>query len=418
VRPRILRRGCLRWGLVLALLAPAAALAEESVPLEPEVVDLRPESPAAWSPRNLLLPLTSLFVGGTGYWYDDRELLVDTTPSGAIVDLFYIRSNFQKRYEQAETPVKVILPSRLDSLSRDALRIRAFAPGHQQRSITLKVHTREEQVILDLDPLPNRLEAVAHRYFAGRGSLALLTRELVAPRLQKEPGGFAVFLAQSGMSDAAARSLEGVHDALVEESFGQQLGEDLAVRITLRPEQADAIELRSRQSYDAARELHVFAIDLVPSDGGARAVEAALAALARIGADDLSPCALRFDAELRSELDPGALSRALEPRGEFTDRYVRAAMRRMGEVARGGVVSFLDGSSYRPSVPIELDAALSQAGSAVGFLSVLRAFAEHLEGEHAVEALRSLIAPELDLDGFGERVERARAVERACLAAR
>jgi hypothetical protein len=293
-----------------------------------------------------------------------------------------------------------------------------FAPGHQQRSITLKVHTREERVVLDLDPLPNRLEAVAHRYFAGRGSLALLTRELIAPRLQKEPEGFAVFLAQSGMSEEAERSLESVRNALIEESYGQQLGEDLAVRVALRPEHVDAIELRSRQSYVAARELHVFAIDVVPRDGGARAVEAALAALARLAADDLSPCALRFDAVLRSALDPGALSRALEPSGEFTDRYVRAAMRRMGEVSPGGAVSFPDGSSYRPSVPIELDAALSQAGSAIGFLAILRSFAEELEGEHSVEALRSLIAPELDLDGFAGQLEQARSAERACLAAR
>ena len=79
----------------------------------------RPVSPPRrrdWSPRNLFLPLTSPFVGGPGYWYDERELRIDTTPSGAIVDLFYIRSNFQKRYEQAETPVTVILPSRLASL--------------------------------------------------------------------------------------------------------------------------------------------------------------------------------------------------------------------------------------------------------------------------------------------------------------
>ncbi len=326
---------------VLAALCCCAGgvAADSDEAFEPDIVDMQPESPANWSPRNLFAPLTSVFVGGTGYWYDEREVLVDTVPSGGTVDLFYIRSNFQKLYEQAETPVTVILPPRIESLDRDALRIRAFAPGHKQRAITVKVHTRESEFILALDTLPNQLEVVSHRYFAGRGSLALLTQELVSPRLQKESGGFAVFLADSGMTPEAERALSSIENAIVEESFGQQLGEDLAVRVAVRSEWADAIELRSRQSYDAARELHVFAIDLVPTDRGAAAVQGALEALSRLGSADLSPCALRFDKALREQLDAGSLARALEPRGAFTDRYVRAAMRRMGEVAPGGVVS-------------------------------------------------------------------------------
>ena len=413
-------RFALLCGVVAGFLGSAtlAFAVEDDSEFEPDVVDMQPESPANWSPRNLYLPLTSVFVGGTGYWYDSRELVIDTTPSGAIVDLFYIRSNFQKIYEQAQTPVTVILPSRLDSLERDAMRIRALAPGYQQRSITIKVHTREKEIILDLDPLPNSLEAVAHRYFAGRGSLALMTRELLAPRLQREEEGFSVFLAESGMTDAAAASIESIENALVEQAFGQQLGEDLALRVTVREAHAETVELRSRQSYDAARELYVFAIDLVPKDGGAASVQGALAALAKLGSADLSDCALHFDATLREQLDAGSLSRALEPRGEFTDRYVRGAMRRMGEVAPGGEVNFVDGTRYRPTVPIELDAALSQAGSAIGFLAILRAFAEHFEGEHSVEALRSLIAPEEDVASFEAHVAVALAAEQECRSAR
>jgi hypothetical protein len=91
-------------------------------------------------------------------------------------------------------------------------------------------------------------------------------------------------------------------------------------------------------------------------------------------------------------------------------------MRRMGEVARDGRVEFQDGSRYQPSVPIELDAALSQAGSAIGFLAILRTFTEYFEGDYALEALRSLIAPEQAVAGFSERVEKARSAERSCLA--
>ena len=65
-------------------------------------------------------------------------------------------------------------------------------------------------------------------------------------------------------------------------------------------------------------------------------------------------------------------------------------------------------------MPIELDAALSQAGSAVGFLAVLRTFSTYLEGEHAGEALRSLIAPELDVPGFAERAALALEAESDC----
>jgi len=399
------------------LLAAFAAAASESDEFEPDIVDMRPVDRANWSPRNLSLPLRSLFVGGLDYYYEPRELLVDTTPSGAIVDFFYIRSNFQKLYEQGQTPLTVILPPRAEALDRDAIRIRALAPGHRQQSVTFKVNSRRTEVILDLEPLPNQLQAVAHRYFAGRGSLTFLTSEQLAPRLQQESGGFAVFLAESGMSEAAAASLSSIENAIVAESFGQQLGEDLAVRITLQPEYADAIELRSRQSYDAPRDLHVFAVDLVPSDGGAAAVGAALAALSKLDSSDVTGCRLRFDERLRAQLDAGSLSRALEPRGEFTDRYVRAAMKRMGEAVPGGVIEFIDGSRYDPSIPIELDAALSQAGSAIGFLAILRSFSEHLEGEYADEALRSLVAPEQGVAGFGEQLDAARAAERSCLAA-
>jgi len=82
--------------------------------------------------------------------------------------------------------------------------------------------------------------------------------------------------------------------------------------------------------------------------------------------------------------------------------------------AAHGEVTFLDGSHYKPSVPIELDAALSQAGSAVGFLAFLRSFTEDFEGAYAAEALRSLVAPEQDSEVFREWLEIAGERERSC----
>jgi hypothetical protein len=90
-------------------------------------------------------------------------------------------------------------------------------------------------------------------------------------------------------------------------------------------------------------------------------------------------------------------------------------MRRLGEVTPGGVVSFTDGSRYNPTVPIELEAALSQAGGAEGFLALLRSFVVRLESpEFERETLRSLIAPELDPAGFGEAMDRAEQAEATC----
>lgn len=404
--------------LCAVALAPVAFAQDDEDEFEPDVLDFQPAAPPGFSMRDVFAPITGLFLGGPSYWYDERELVIDSTPSGAIVELFYIRSNFQKMYERAETPVTVILPPRIRSLARDALRIRAIVPGHRQMEIVRKIHTRDTEIIFNFDPLPNQLTSVAHRYFSGRGSLTFLTKELLSPRLQQQDESFAIFMAETGMAEGVQEALGTIENSLIAESSGQQLGEDLAVRFTMRPGMGERVDFRSRQAYDAAREVHIFAIDLVPVDGGADSVQRALAALPKLRASHITGCALDFDERLRSQLDAGSLSRALEPRGEFTDRYVRAAMRRLGEVSPDGVVRFQDGSAYRPAVPIELDASLSQAGAARGFLALLRTFSILLDGEHGDEALRSLVAPELDVHAFGEVLDKAKETERKCLAAR
>jgi len=409
--PNFLRR-CV-WALLLPCAFSASAQqGATGGPEDVEVVDLQTD-PAAWSLRNVLAPLTSLFVGGPGYWYSEREVLVDTTPSGGTVELFYVRNSFQKVYERAQSPVQVILPPRIEAYGRDTLRIRASAPGYHQRSLSMKVNAVEDAIAIDLDPLPNRLEAVAHRYFAGRASIVLMTEEATSPRLQKQGGGFTIVLEETALGDGVGTALEGISDGLISDVRAQQLGEDLVIRVELR---ADAVgaDVRSRAGYDAARELHLFAVDLVAQSGG-RAVADALAALGRLERDDVTGCALVFDAKLRESLDEGSLSRSLAPRGGFTDRYVRAAMRRFGEIAPEGRVEFVDGSVYRPALPIELDAALSQAAGARGFLALLRSFAEELEGdEHAAEAFHSLVAPELDRATFERFRSEAAAAERSC----
>jgi hypothetical protein len=407
------------WATTLVPTAAGAPRAGEVSADEEEyheVLDLRPDDMASFGMRNLTAPVSSLF-RGYGYWYGEREVEVETTPRGSLVDLFYVRSGFQKRFEQAETPVTIILPKRIEAGPRDSVTIRAFHEGYRQRTEVVKVAARTSKVVIDLEPLPNSLDALSHRYFAGRSAISFLTNEQLTFRIQEAADGFSVILTETAMSSEARSAVEGMRSPLVAEVLGQQLGEDLLVSVVFSDQAADRIEIRSRNGYDAARDLHDFTVELVPSDGGAEVVAEALSALGALDTEDVSGCALDYDSQLRRQLDPGALARALTPRGAFTDRYLRAAMRRLGEVIPGGVVEFSDGSKLRPAVGFELEVALSQAGGASGYLVLLREFVAGLEAEEFVrETLRSLIAPELDPITFGVIVDKAEAAEASCLA--
>lgn len=414
-------RAAASWLLVASSLAAGACAVHEprvgEHPTEHEVVDLKPEDLASFGMKNVAAPIASLF-RGFGHYYSDRKIEIDTTPSGGTVDLFYVRSNFQKRFEQAETPVTVIVPARVDAGPRDSITIRAFRDGFRQTTTTVKMASSVDQVIIDLEPLPNTLDGISHRYFAGRSALGFLTDEALTFRVQEADDGFSVILTETAMAPEAREALDQMHSPLIEEVYGQQLGEDLLVKVSLSEQARGATTVRQRQQYNAARDLHEFVLDLVPKDGGAAAVQNALDALAAITPADVTGCALAFDGAMRGQLDPGSLNRALAPQGDFTDRYVRAAMRRLGEVTPGGVVEFTDGSRYRPKVPIELEVALNQAADARGFLALLRTFVGDLEKpEYRAETYRSLIAPELDSSSFAVALDKAERARASCLAA-
>ncbi len=386
---------------------------------EIEVVDMTPDEAPSLSMRHLATGIGSLFKG-PGHYYQPHEILVETTPSGAYLDLFYVRANFQKRFEQAESPVRVLLPPRAESGERDSFRIRAFAEGYRQKSVSMKANTTEERVVIDLEPLPNELVGLGHQYFAGRTSLTFLTREPLTFRLQEGSDAVSIVLTETARSDAAEAALDSMHSPVIDQAVGQQLGEDLLVKLALTGDAKLAtIDLRSRKHYDAARDLHALVIELVPEKEKQAAVTRALAALAKVRGSDIRGCRLAFEKSLRKQLDPGALSRALAPSGSFVDPYLRASMRRLGELSQGNVVVFTDGTEYDPSVLIELEAALFESGKARGYLALLRRFVDGMEaGPFRDETLRSLIAPELDPDGFAAVLEAAHASEKACRAGR
>jgi hypothetical protein len=362
-----------------------------------------------------LAPFSVIFVGPS-YWYGERTLKVDTTPPGAQLDLFYVRANFQKRYEQAQAPVTIALPTRIEAGPRDAVTVRAYLEGYKVQEATVPVSSRQDTVQLDLSPLPNALKAVSSSYFAGRGSLSLFTTQLPEVRLQNREGGFTIVLDETAGTPELASTLESVKNPYINAVSTQQLGEDLLVRVDTTPlAQSEKVELRSRQGEDAARTLHEFAIDLVRPEDGANMVLRAQAALARLERRDVVGCAGVFDDALRASLNREALTRALVPHGAFTDPYLRAVMKRLGEISAEGAVTLEDGTRLNPAAPLELAAAMSQASEVKGYLALLRAFARELDGpERAPETLRGLVAPELDASAFGASLKGAEAKERSC----
>jgi hypothetical protein len=409
------RRSRLALALLIAL-CPQASSSDETKQADYDVVELVPKEPPTWSPANLFAPITGFFYGGPSYWYGKRSIEIDTTPPGAMLDLFYVRRNFQKRYEQADAPARVVLPPRIDASDRDTLTVRALLDGYRQKEIHIPVRSRTDRVMIDLSPLPNSLLAFTHSTFAGRGSLSFLTKEALTFRLQKNDQGFDVVLTETACTPAAEETLRGVASSLVAGVEAQQLGEDLLVRVRLTDlGRSGAFETRSRQAFDPVRGLHVFSLDLVPRGGDDAAREAARKALSRITTTDVTGCSLEFDEQLRDALDPAALARALTPNGSATDKYLRAAMKRLGEVSPDGVIRMRDGSRFRGAVPIELMAAATEPQEALGYLALLRRFVAEMEAEPLRDStLRGLVAPELAPQRFAALLAQAEERERAC----
>jgi len=262
-----------------------ASLANDPTEVRGEVLDLRPENPAPWGLRHLFAPLVSI-IRGSDYMYSPREISVRTTPAGGFLDLFYVRSGFQKRFEQAEAPLTVILPSRLAAGPRDSLTIRAFSEGYRQKSVTFRLSAEIGAVEMDLAPLPNTLDGVSHRSFAGRTTISFLTSEALTFRLQEASDGYGVILTETAISETARIAVGEIVSPLITEGYTQQLGEDLMVKLVLRSESPE-IEVRSKESYNAPRDLHIFTVDFVPADSGEERAKLAIKALGLITNSDV-----------------------------------------------------------------------------------------------------------------------------------
>ncbi len=401
------------FAVLLILLVASAGRAED----EPEEIELIPDDRAGIGPANFFAPITGFFLGGPGYWYSPRRVTVRTTPPGAVLDLFYVRRSFQKGYEQVDAPAVVVLPSRNEAGPRDVLRIRAFLDGYQQSEVSVEIRSRQQEVMIDLVPLANQLLAVTHLYFADRSSFTFLSTEAVTFRAQKAAAEPTIILIETGLTPEAIAGMKGARDALVAGLRPQQLGTDLVVRLALTEKAREAkVDLRQHQSYDPIRRQHSLQLDVVPTVADASPVQRARAALARIGPERVSGCREGFDESLRAKLDPSDLARALAVKG-FTQPYLRAAMKRLGEILPDGAVLLTDGTAYRTAIPLELEAAQSQAADVRGYLAMLDSFVAELEPEpYRRETLRGLIGPEVGPAEFAVMVSTAEAVEQRCRA--
>ena len=129
------------------------------------VVDLIPAERAAWTPKNVLVGLSGVF-GGWNYWYAERTMEIETVPPDAVLGLYYLRQNFQKRFERAEAPAKVLLPARADTTGKDAVRIHATANGYLAKDVSFSSRDVPERVTITLSALPNSLVFLGQTSFA------------------------------------------------------------------------------------------------------------------------------------------------------------------------------------------------------------------------------------------------------------
>ena len=94
---------------------------------------------------------------------DGETVLVETSPAGAMLDLFYVRSNFQKRYEQAEAPARVVLPPRVEAGPRGMIGVGADKMDACQ--VSPMQRERSERCVPTSPPFPQVKEARVEHIF-------------------------------------------------------------------------------------------------------------------------------------------------------------------------------------------------------------------------------------------------------------
>jgi hypothetical protein len=373
----------------------------------PTGIAMKPDSVADWA--NLLPALARPW-----HYFPQRSIRIETTPTGALLDLAYHRRGVRLMFEQVRAPLEVELPSRFVAHRGDALGIHAFVPGYEPARITAPVHGNTELLEIGLEPIANSVEIAGYRYLAGRGALALLTRAELDVRVSDAARELLLVLPGTALGEEAGRVLDSLRSPQLERVTAIQLGRDLLLQVRLTGEARDERPaFRIFTGFEIARQLHRTVLEL--SRPETRATRRALDCLAKIRPEAVSGCALRFDAALRKGLNPTDLARALTPSGGFIDPILRASLRRLAELTTGGSLRLTDDTRLDPEAPVEFEAALGQSHEVEGLLALLRSLAAELApAEQRAAILRGLLTPELDQGSFDERLREAERSEREC----
>jgi hypothetical protein len=365
-----------RWAVIGCLiLAPGVASAEE---VEVQEIQLRPPHAAPWGIRNVGAAVTSVF-GLWGYWYGENSITIETVPADAELQLFYIRANFQKRFERVQPPVRVVVPTRINATTRDALIVRVVSNGFRGEEITYDIHELPRHVVLELQPLPNSLVFLGHSHLAGRSTLTLRTRMEPQFRVMRTRGapGLTLSLTETADGRESRPQVAGGYLSSVEVT---QAGEDLLIRVDTG---RDGLEVRSKTSYDPVREEHSFLLEFLSEGSRPPSARQIQGEFERLGFRP-NGCDARFEELLRARVDERAIARAHRPSGGLGDLYRRAAMLSLGRMDLG-TVRTSDGEVLRTGSPLELEL-----------------------------ALRSLLAPDVDPEGFASSYREAESAWTEC----
>jgi hypothetical protein len=399
-RPGFLMRGPT---LVLCcLLLSQGTLANAA----PEEIELIPVEQANWSPRNLLVALVSV-LGGWTYWYGDRYVTIETVPADADLSLYYIRANFQKCYERAKAPVRVRLPRRSDTTTKDYISVRGSANGFATTEKSFNVRRVPSELLITLEPLPNALVGFNSAYIAGRTTLVFRSSEQLQFRISKnrESPGFILSLTKT--ADKLAERPR-VSEGVVENVDVSQLGEDILIRVTTRGGEP---EVRSKQGYDPVREEYFFVLDLVPEGSRTPSADQVRRSLESMTVVPDDPCHLGFESALRDRLTLPSGAGTSHLAGGLAGIYRRELMLRLGRLERG-TVHTVSGETLRTGSPIELELALQDALNVKGYPALLHAFARTQDEPESV--LRTLIAPNMSPEAFNGPYVSAESAWEAC----
>lgn len=392
--------------LALVCVPLAAASAAPTPDQGAAVVELIPLERAAWTPKHVLVGLSGVF-GSWDYWYADREIEIETVPPDADLGLYYLRRNFQKRFERASAPARVRLPPRADSTTRDAIRIHATANGYLAKDVSFPSGEVPSRVTITLSALPNSLVFLGQTSFRGRTTLTLRTTEQPEVRLAKSSrsDGFSIALTKTALKLERAVSGSG---ARLKSIDATQIAEDAVVRVET---DAPDVEVRSKQSFDPVNSQYVLVFDLMRPGSTAPSDAEIRAQLQSVEFSPSSDCDARYAEALRSRLGDAAIAEALRPSGGVTDLYRREAMLRLGRFREGSVRTEA-GETLRTGSSLEMALALQSAATVEGYLALLGALAR--SEPQPEQTMRSLVAPQLSDSEFAPIYEAVEGARRSC----